>query len=193
MVRLRARHAQRAFEQVAEISMGSDSSLKVHVFLCLVATSLRGGWFEFARQYLTKTRSVLKAANLRFVPATGRPPGLTEDVRERIAVLSQIIYWEAYLFLVVNGTEPKMPAGIEKEFRHELQVRARFLILCEGTDVEGTANVSASVRDLSVDHADTGNPVCQGCAFDYDYRAPFGRRCVILPPRLPWLTMAASS
>lgn len=64
---------------------------------------------------------ILHAANLRFVPAIGSPPGLSEDVRERAVVLSQIIYFESYMFLAVDGAEPKFISRIEKEFRYELQ------------------------------------------------------------------------
>ena len=128
MVRLRAKHAQRTFEQVAEISKGSDANLTVQVLLYIAVTSLHGRWFEFTRQYLTRTCIALNAANLRFAPVTGRPPILTDDVRERVVVLSQVIYLENYLFLVVDGKEPNMTVRIEKEFRHELQVMPRFLI-----------------------------------------------------------------
>ena len=124
-VRLRAKHGQFAFEQLAEINKGSDASLKVHAFLCIVSASLYGRWFHLSREYLTKTCIALNAAKLRFIPDTGRPPGLTEDVHERLATLSQVIYFEYYLFLTMDGFEPKMTARIEKEFRHELQVRVR--------------------------------------------------------------------
>ena len=35
------------------------------------------------------------------------------------------------------------------------------------SDRECTANLPALVRDLSVDHADTGDPAGQGCDFDH--------------------------
>ena len=88
--------------------------------------SLHARWFEFGRQYLTKTCIALNAAKLQFIPATGRPPGLTEDIREWLVVLSQVIYMESYMFLAIDGIEPKMTDRIEKEFRHELQVRGGF-------------------------------------------------------------------
>ena len=131
MVRLRAKHAQRALEQVAEITGGGDADLTVHVSLSLAAMTLHGRWFGSARKCLTKACIALNAADLRFIPATGRPPELTEDVREWVVVLSQIIYLETYLFLAVDGAEPKMTVRIEKEFRHELQVRPRLLTPCD--------------------------------------------------------------
>ena len=79
------------------------------------------------REYLKKACIALNAAKLRFIPDTGRPPELTEEVHERLALLSQVIYFEHYLFLAVDGLEPKMAARIEGEFRYELQVRARSL------------------------------------------------------------------
>ena len=125
MVRLHAKHAQSCFEQIVEISTGSDATLQTQALLCVATTSLHGRWFEHSRRYLTKACIALNAAKLRFVPATGHPPELTEDVYEELAVLSQTIYLENYMFLAVDGIEPKMAVRIEKEFRHELQVRVR--------------------------------------------------------------------
>ena len=125
MVLLRARYAQRASEQVAEINLGGDRDLAVQVSLSLVAMSIHARWLSPARQWLAKACISLNAANLRFIPATGRPPELTEYVRERLVALSQAIYLESYMFLAVDGTEPMMAARIEKEFRGDLQVRVR--------------------------------------------------------------------
>ena len=82
-----------------------------------------------SREYLTKACIALNVAKLRFIPDTGCPPVFTEDVHERLAVLSQVIYLEHHLFFAVDGLEPRMTARIEKEFRHELQVRVRSLVL----------------------------------------------------------------
>lgn len=89
--------------------------------------TLHARWLGPSRQCLTKACIILNAATLRFIPATGRPPGLTEAVHERAVVLSQIVYYESYLFLAVDGTEPKLATRIEREFRQELQVRVRLL------------------------------------------------------------------
>jgi len=129
-VQLRVKHAQRAFEQITEISGGSNADLTVQVSFSLTAMTLYSRWLDSARKCLTTTCIALNAADLRFIPATSRPPELTEDVRERLVVLSQIIYLESYMFLVVDGIEPKMTVRIEKDFRHDLQVRVRSLTLC---------------------------------------------------------------
>ena len=93
MVRLHAKYAQLASEQVAEISKGSVATVKAHVFLYVATSSLHGRWFEHSRQYLTKACIALNAAKPRFVPATGRPPELTEDVYEGL------ILWDSRRFL----------------------------------------------------------------------------------------------
>ena len=122
MVRLHAKHAQLAWEQLAEISKGNDSNLKAQALLQTATSSLYGRWFEFSRRCLTRACIALNAAKLRFIPTTGRPPELTEDVFERLAILSQNIYLENYMFLAVDGVEPKMTVRIEDEFRLELRV-----------------------------------------------------------------------
>ena len=125
MVLLRARHAQRAFEHAAEVTGGNDANLTVQVLFYSATMTLYLRWLWVARKSLTKACIALNVAGLRFIPATGRPPRLTEDVRERVVVLSQVIYLESYMFLAVDGAEPKMLARIEEEFRRDLQVRAR--------------------------------------------------------------------
>ena len=130
MVQLRAKHGQRSFEQIAEITKGNNANLKAQVYLFVTSGSLYGRWFGISREYLRKACIALNAANLRFIPTTGRPPELTEDVYERLVTLSQIIYFENYMFLAVDGTEPMMTTRIEKEFRHELQVRVHCLARC---------------------------------------------------------------
>jgi len=145
MVLLRAKHAQRAAEQLAEINMGSDRDLAVQVALSYVAMSIHARWLSPARQWLAKTCISLNAANLRFIPAVGRPSRLTEDIRERIVALSQVIYMGSYMFLAVDGTEPMMTARIENEFRRDLQVRGCFLNPLAWADYVRTANLPAPV------------------------------------------------
>lgn len=120
IVRLHAKHGQLAWEQVAEISKGNDPNLKAQVFLQVATASLYGRWFEFSRQYLTKACLALNAAKLQFIPTIGRPPELSEEVLERLAILSQSIYFVNYMFLAVDGKEPASTGRIEGEFRHEL-------------------------------------------------------------------------
>jgi hypothetical protein len=126
MIWLHSKYAQLGFEQVAEVSGGCDASLRAQVFLLVASSSLRGGWLEISRQYMLKACVALRAGKLWFTPTTGSPPELTEDVLERLAISSQTIYFENYLYLAVDGIEPKMTARIEKEFLYELQVGTVF-------------------------------------------------------------------
>jgi len=130
MVQLLAKHGQLAMEQLAEIVKGSDSYLKAQALLYFATGGLYGGWFKHPRHHLTRACIAIGAAKLRFIPATGRPPSLTDDVYERLVILSQAIYFENYMFLAVDGVEPKMTDRIEKEFRHELHVRVPFFAPC---------------------------------------------------------------
>ena len=122
MVKLWAKYGQSSLEYVLEISKGNDMDLQVQVYLFSTTVSLHERWFGFTRRYLTKACVALNTAKLRFIPDAGRLPELTEDVHERLATLSQLIYFEHYMFFAMDGLEPKMTARIEKEFRQELQV-----------------------------------------------------------------------
>ena len=146
MVRLHAKHGQLAWEQIAEISKGNDANLKAQAFLQIATASLYGRWFEFSRQYLTKACIALNAAKLQFIPTAGSPPGITDDVLERLAVLSQNIYFENYMFLAVDGQEPKMTVRIEKEFRHEILARLCFLFRAMQTDQENSKPIHNCLR-----------------------------------------------
>ena len=126
-MQLRAKHAQRTFEHIAELVIGDDTNLLVQAFSFVAVMSLHARYFEATRHNLKKACIALNAAKLRFIPVTGRPPRLTEDLRERLVILSQVIYLENYMFLAVDGIEPNMTTRIANEFRAELQVRVRFL------------------------------------------------------------------
>jgi hypothetical protein len=122
MLQLHAKHSQRALEQMSEAGKSGDAELKAQMLLCAASGALFQRWFRPARSYLRKACDAVNTANLRFIPVFGRPPELTEEVHERLAVLSQIVYTENYLFLAIDQTAPTMAARIEEEFRHELQV-----------------------------------------------------------------------
>ena len=59
--------------------------------------------------------------------------------------LSQAIYLESYMFLAVDGVEPMMVIRIEKEFRHDPQVRVCFLTPVAWSDDEDAANLPSLV------------------------------------------------
>ena len=130
MVRLHARYSQLALEHMVGICKGNDAHLKVQAHLLCSTGGLYGRWFDFSRQCLTKGCAALGAAKLQFTPTVGHLPALTEDVLEKFAVLSQSVYFENYLYLAVDGIEPKMTGRIEKEFRHELPASLCFFAFC---------------------------------------------------------------
>ena len=124
---LQAKYSQFAWEELAKIQEGNDDCLKVQAMLSISSCCIVFRWVEYACQYIKKTCRVIDSAKLCFVPTDGRPPGYSEEVRQRTTVLSQAIYFENYLFLACGGPEPKLTARIEKEYRHELQVWDCFL------------------------------------------------------------------
>lgn len=123
MVPLQARHVQRSLELLAEILAGRDLELKAQVALWVAAGSLIMRLTDLTQPYIERACEAVNAAGLRFIPTYGRPPEYTEDLHEKLSVLSQIIYFENYLFLTCGGAEPTMTARIEEEFTCRLQVR----------------------------------------------------------------------
>ncbi|KAF9642932.1 hypothetical protein BDM02DRAFT_1798648 [Thelephora ganbajun] len=119
---IQAKYAQLAWEELAKIQKGSDDRLKAQAMLSICSCCIVFRWVDFARQYIQKACRIVDSTSLRFIPRYGQPPEYSEEVRERSTVLSQVIYFENYLFLTCGGSEPTLTARIEREFRHELQV-----------------------------------------------------------------------
>jgi len=117
-----ARYAQLAWEELAKMQKVDNAELKAQAMLSISSCCLIFRWTEFARQYLHKACRIINTASLRFIPTCGQPQAYSEEVRERSAILSQVIYFENYLFLTCGGPEPNLTARIESEFRYELQV-----------------------------------------------------------------------
>ena len=120
-----ARYSQLVWEELAAIQKGDDDDFKAQVMLSISSCCLVFRWIDFARRYIQKACHAINTAGLQFIPVYGQPPEYSEEVRERSTVLSQVIYFENYLFLAYGRPEPKLTARIEKEFRHELQVGTR--------------------------------------------------------------------
>ena len=62
--------------------------------------------------------NVLLLRGTKFIPTFGRPPELAE-VQESLAVLSQLVDLENYLFLAID--QMKITTWLEREFQRELQ------------------------------------------------------------------------
>jgi len=77
---------------------------------------------QMAFLYIQKTFEFIEAGDLQLVPTCRPLPGLSEELLETLAALSQTIYWANYLLLVWGGAEPCKTAKLEKEFLTELPV-----------------------------------------------------------------------
>ena len=122
MIRLQARHLQTSLELLADILKGRDWELRAQVALWVTAGSIILPFEGVTPRYIRRTCEAINTAGLQFIPTYGRPPGFSEDLHEKLSVLSQAIYFENFLFLTCGGAEPTMTARIEEEFRHRLQV-----------------------------------------------------------------------
>jgi len=123
MIQLQARYVQKAFESLIEIYKTGDQKLKAQGLLSFVHALIIMGFMNGAQLYLSKLCKLIDDANLQFLPVYGRPPELSEQVREDAVVLSQGIYLVNYLHLILGHPAPGMVARIEREFRTDFQVR----------------------------------------------------------------------
>ena len=122
-VRLLARYVQKAWESLIELYRGDDQRLAAQGLLLFLHSIIIMGARLNVQFYLQKVYELINNGNLRFLPVYGRPPELSEQVREDAAVLSQAIYLENYLYLAFGGPAPMKTAKIEREFRQDFQVR----------------------------------------------------------------------
>ena len=159
MVHLQARHIQRSLELLAEVFRGRDLELKAQVALWVAAGSLIMRLSDLTHPYIVRACATVEAAGLQFVPTYGRPPEYSEALHEKLSVLTQIIYFENFLFLTCGGAEPTMSARIEKEFRDRLQVRTASipLVFCTQSSLIGC--VPGVVQNLSLDYAHAKCPL----------------------------------
>ena len=122
MIHLQARYMQSTLESLAEIFQGRDWELRALVAVWVISGSILLSADHLIPLYVERSCEAVNTAKLQFVPTYGRPPEFSEDLHEKLSVLSQIIYFENFLFLTCGGAEPTMTAKLEKEFRYRLQV-----------------------------------------------------------------------
>jgi len=129
LIRHQAIQLQTSFEIFAEIFTGHDWELRAQVALWVSAVSIVLSIPDFTLSVLQKSCEAINTAGLQFIPTYGRPPEFSENLHEKLSVLSQVIYFENLYFLTCGGAEPTMTARIEEEFRNQLQVRLAFIII----------------------------------------------------------------
>ena len=154
MVRLQAKYAQKSFESLIDIIGGHDWELIAQAALWVVAGSIIVRLDHITRPYIKKTCDAVNTAGLQFIPVYGRPPEFSEDLHEKLSILSQIIYFENFLFLTCDGAKPTMTARLENQFRHQLQVPSASLwSFTLHIQRSPTGSLPGIVQHLSVDHA----------------------------------------
>ena len=123
MVRMQARCAQKAWESLIEIYRTDNQRLAAQGILLFLHSLIIMGFPPAVWFYLQKVYELIDNGNLQFLPVYGRPPELSDQVREDAAVLSQTVYLENYMHLALGGPTPVNTAKIEREFRGDFQVR----------------------------------------------------------------------
>ena len=122
MVQLQARYIQMCWESFIEIHGTNNHMLEAQGLVLLVHGVIMVGLTATAQQYHSKLCQIIDKGKLQFLPAYGRPVGLSEQVREDVAVLSQAIYLDNYFYLTRSGSR-LMTERLEEEFLLDLEVR----------------------------------------------------------------------
>ena len=122
MTRLHNKHTHMSSESIMNILKIRDWGLLAQATVWIMAGSILLQMNGETHLYIRKYCEAINTARLQFIPSYEQPPAFSEDLREKFSALSQIIYFENFLFLTSGGTAPTISARIEKEFRHQLQV-----------------------------------------------------------------------
>ena len=153
MIRLRAKYFQACFGLLMELDQGNDWELRAQVAVWNTAGSIFLRLGDIAYAHIRSSCDIVDKAGFQFIPKYGKPPVFSEELHERLSVLSQIIYFENFIFLACGGAEPTMTTRIEMEFRHQLRVRPATLFFTSRVQRHLVGSISGIVQDMSVDHA----------------------------------------
>ena len=160
MIQLQLRYVQMAMESLAQLEKTNQERTKVQALVSATHAGILAGFPSIAQLYLLRACKTMEDAKLRFLPEYGPPAELSDQVREDVSVLSQVIYLENYIFLTLGGAAPLKTVRIEKEFRSDLQVRTIWRF----PDV-GLRSVLASLpiplRHMPINHANQKHSVGQ--------------------------------
>ena len=162
LILLKAKYVQRCVELVGDLSKGHDWELRAQVALWITAVGIILSNNRLAPLYIQKACEAIDTAGLQFIPTYGRPPAFSDELHEKLSVLSQIIYFENFLFLTCGGAEPTMTVKIEKEFRHRLQVRsAHSSSFTSRVQRFPIGSLPGIIQHLSADNADANHSTSQ--------------------------------
>ena len=164
MVLLQARYLQRAWESLIQLTQTSQERDKTRALVIVAHGFIVLRLNAAAQLYFLKACKIIEKEKFRFLPEHGRPLEFSERVREEASILSQAIYLENYLYLTLGGPAPVKTAGLEREFKLDLQVRAIHHFSPQHSKpiwLSGLASVPMPIRDMSFNHADSKRPVGQ--------------------------------
>ena len=158
LIRLQTKYVRKSLGLLVDALKGHDWELTAQVALWVTAGSLVMQLGHVTYPYIKKCCEAVNVAGFQFIPTYGRPAEFSEDLHEKLSVLSQIIYYENFWFLTCGGAEPTMTAKIEKEFRYRLQVPSTSSwLFTSHVQRSLTGGLPDIVQHLSVDHAHTNN------------------------------------
>lgn len=115
-----------AVESLSTIKEKQNPILFAQALLMLSEMYFHTHHLDFGLKYLEMTAGIVKRNRLGFVmrsknSATG-PIDVTEEIRQRVGFLSQLLYVETELFLLA-GRKPNLFEELEAEFKLDLGVR----------------------------------------------------------------------
>ena len=123
-IRLQANNAQIIMESLIQLNKTNQEGTKVQALVSAIHACIIVGFTASAQLNLLRASEIIAKAKLRFLMEYEPPAELSERVLEDVSVLSQVIYLDNYFYLTSDGSVPVpvQTAGIEREFRSDLQV-----------------------------------------------------------------------
>lgn len=123
MVYLHAKYIQMSSEFLMDIFKTRDWEMMSQATVWTMAGSIILRLGNKAHRWIQPGCEAVTAARHQIIPECEKPPEFSEELHEKLSILTQAIYFENFLFLACGGVEPTMTVKLEAEFRHQLRVR----------------------------------------------------------------------
>jgi hypothetical protein len=118
-----------AVESLSTIREREDPVLLTQALLMTSEMYFHTHHLDFGLKYLEMAAGVVKNNRLRFVMrsqnSSHRTLSVTDDIKQRVGLLSQLLYVETELFLL-TGRNPGLFDELEAEFKFDLAVRGQL-------------------------------------------------------------------
>lgn len=128
LAHIQAMHLQLCWESLLTMREAHDPLEKAQAWMFMASAAIHIHHITRAKHYLKRCLEIMKRHKIRMVSSetgivntSSCGPPFTEEIHERVVLLSQLLYWLTYIYLLDGHSEEDYP-DLEHQFRFELPV-----------------------------------------------------------------------